>query len=207
METKKCPNCQNNVPVTVEKCPNCDFDLSKEYKKLMDVHQEQLKQALKPGYSNTSETIPENTIISGEGKYSLAGIVCIVLGFLFLGIGGFFIIDFISMKLSFPAIRGFGYLPIAIPMVIIGITLVIIGRIISKSEITITNKRVIGKMPFAKNLDIPLNSIYSAFTKGLKTISIQIGYKEISFHGVSNYEQILIELNRLLSENKTQQTN
>lgn len=207
METKKCPNCQNNVPVTVEKCPNCDFDLSKEYKKLMDVHQEQLKQALKPGYSNTSETIPENTIISGEGKYSLAGIVCIVLGFLFLGIGGFFIIDFISMKLSFPAIRGFGYLPIAIPMVIIGVVLVVIGIILSKCRINVSNKRVIGKLPFGKNLDISIDSIISVCQKGLKTISLRTGYREISFQGVSNYEQILIELNRLLSESKTQQTN
>lgn len=53
METKICPNCRKTIAVINEKCPLCGFDLTKELSDAQ-VHQEKLKQALKPSDSSTS---------------------------------------------------------------------------------------------------------------------------------------------------------
>ncbi|MCM1165045.1 MAG: hypothetical protein NC299_05535 [Lachnospiraceae bacterium] len=48
MKTKRCPNCQANVAAFNEKCPLCGFDLTKDFETYAELHQEKLKQTLKP---------------------------------------------------------------------------------------------------------------------------------------------------------------
>ncbi|MCM1165046.1 MAG: SHOCT domain-containing protein [Lachnospiraceae bacterium] len=67
-------------------------------------------------------------------------------------------------------------------------------------EITVTNKRIIGKTPSGKQVELPLNSISAVAKASSNTIAVSTSSGRIAFKGIENSEQIFTEINKLLAE-------
>ena len=69
-----------------------------------------------------------------------------------------------------------------------------------KPELTVTNKRVYGKIGALKKVDLPINQISAVGTGVLNSISISTSSGAIRFWGVSNRDDIANAISKLLAE-------
>lgn len=85
--------------------------------------------------------------------------------------------------------------------VIIGFISLIILLLIGRCELTVTDKRITGKVRFGKRVDLPLDSISAAAEiRLLNGISISTSSGRISFYGIKNAKEIYTVITNLLIE-------
>lgn len=89
-----------------------------------------------------------------------------------------------------------------IALIIIVSTLVVIGIIymwLRSYELTVTNKRVFGKVAFGKRVDLPVDSVSAIGTISLmKGVSVSTASGKIKFIFIKNSQKIYDVLNNLL---------
>lgn len=80
--------------------------------------------------------------------------------------------------------------------------------IMNKCELSLTDKRVYGKIKFGKRVDLPLNQISSIGQGWFKSLAIATSSGTIKFWLLNNRQEVFTELSKLLSEfqntNKTE---
>lgn len=81
--------------------------------------------------------------------------------------------------------------------------LFIFALIISKTSITVTNKRVRGSTMFREFIDLPLDSISAVGVSAFKGIAISTSSGKISFRGIDNRDKI----HRVISEQLVERQN
>ena len=82
---------------------------------------------------------------------------------------------------------------------IVAIVLAVLSYFIySKSELTVTNKRVFGHAIFGKRVDLPLDSISAFGTSIMKGIEISTASGVIRFKNIKNNKEIHNELSKLI---------
>ncbi len=75
-------------------------------------------------------------------------------------------------------------------------------------ELTVTDKRVFGKVVFGRRVDLPIDSVSATATSSLlKGISISTSSGRISFLYIKNADEIYTVLNNLLIERQQQKVN
>lgn len=142
----------------------------------------------------------EKTIIIGDMKY---------LEKLKKSYKTLFIIEGILLILAFFAAQLEGKAPEVIYMgpgvafmvlFIPAIVCLILYFYYSKMELTVTNKRVYGRVAFGRRVDLPLDSISAAGTTVRKGIIVSSSSGKIKFYGISNQEEVHKAITDLLME-------
>ena len=91
-------------------------------------------------------------------------------------------------------------------LIIVGIAFIVLAIIaflyFTRSEITVTNKRVYGKAAFGKRVDLPINSISAVGMSSFNGISVGTSSGRVSFLYISNSDEIHKAINDLVL-NKT----
>ena len=73
---------------------------------------------------------------------------------------------------------------------------------IKNCEITVTNKRVFGRISFGTRMDIPLNKITSVMISPIfKTILVSSASGTIKFSFISNAQEVYEQINKLILNN------
>lgn len=72
------------------------------------------------------------------------------------------------------------------------------ARIMSKMELTVTNKRVYGKTTFGRRVDLPVDSISSIGMSAFHGIAIGTSSGRIVFFGISNRDELFDTINKLI---------
>jgi hypothetical protein len=80
-------------------------------------------------------------------------------------------------------------------------------RIFSVCELSITNKRIIGRSTFGRQINIPVDSISSAGIGMMSTIIVSSSSGKIRFSLIKNYKEIYEKVNELLIERQSLKTN
>ena len=99
-----------------------------------------------------------------------------------------------------------------VPLSLIPIaSLTLIGGLIylwlSSYELTITDKRVYGKVAFGKRVDLPVDSVSATATIGLfKGVSVSTSSGKISFLAIKNANEIYEVINNLLVDRQKEKT-
>ncbi len=167
-----CPCCGKQNITDLEKfCPQCGFALT--------VSEMPAVSPRKAGQSPKSDTAfcekdniePEKEIISGQGRFSLVGIICFVSAVFIVTSGAVWTYDILSLS----GVSGagiFGQLFVSVLMLVVGIGLIVLSILLSGYQITVTNKRVTRRLPFAAKINLPMESIRKVRPLGMKTVSI-----------------------------------
>lgn len=72
-------------------------------------------------------------------------------------------------------------------------------------ELTVTNKRIYGKVVFGKRVDLPVDSISAtASSQFLKSVTVSTPSGKISFLAIKNSDEIYSTINKLLIERQEQ---
>ena len=75
-------------------------------------------------------------------------------------------------------------------------------------ELTVTYKRIYGKVAWGKRVDLPVDSISSTATRGLfKGVSVSTSSGRISFLVIKNVDEIYKVMNNLLIERQQEKVN
>ena len=82
--------------------------------------------------------------------------------------------------------------------VIVILTSVFLNYMMSKCEITVTDKRVIGKVNFGKRVDLPLNQISAVAQGMLSSIAVATSSGRIHFWCIENRDEVFDELSNLI---------
>lgn len=93
----------------------------------------------------------------------------------------------------------------------IGLGILVLALLIfwwlSSYELTVTDKRVYGKVAFGKRVDLPVDSVSATSTISLfKGVSISTSSGKISFLVIKNSQQIYDTINKLLIERQKEKT-
>lgn len=144
----------------------------------------------------------ENVIITGTGKRTIASIIFLVLAILSLvfAVVRFFEWLFFVIRFKFNYASG---LVLPIIGVCVAVGFYVLSKQMSKYQITVTNKRIRGKCPFGKQVDLPLDSVSVVAKDKFNTIVVATSSGRIAFRGIPNFEQIFVEINKLLSDRQT----
>ena len=90
--------------------------------------------------------------------------------------------------------------------IIIILLSIFLNHMMSKCEITVTDKRVIGKVNFGKRVDLPLNQI-SAVAQGIfSSIAVATSSGSIHFWCIENRDEVFDELSNLIRNFQIQKT-
>ena len=91
---------------------------------------------------------------------------------------------------------------------VIAIVVVVGKRILDSYELTITDKRIYGKVAFGKRVDLPIDSISAISIRPLmKGVAVSTASGKISFLLLENVNQIYDVMNKLLIERQEQTRN
>ena len=90
--------------------------------------------------------------------------------------------------------------------VIVILTSVFLNYMMSKCEITVTDKRVIGKVNFGKRVDLPLNQISAVAQGMLSSIAVATSSGRIHFWCIENRDEVFDELSNLIRNFQIQKT-
>lgn len=146
-----------------------------------------------------------------DGTFSKSNILVVIFGII---ASIFMIIGCVQLE-EYNAYRGYnvyGYgeeYPIffVIAFICVGIA-VLTYLIMNKCELSLTDKRVYGKIKFGKRVDLPLNQISSIGQGWFKSLAIATSSGTIKFWLLNNRQEVFTELSKLLSEfqntNKTE---
>lgn len=91
------------------------------------------------------------------------------------------------------------YIPFLV-LLIPSIVCIILYFYYSKMELTVTNKRVFGRVAFGRRVDLPLDSISAVGTTVRKGIIVSTSSGKIKFYGISNQEEVHKAITDLLME-------
>lgn len=146
-----------------------------------------------------------------DGTFSKSNILVVIFGII---ASIFMIIGCVQLE-EYNAYSGYnvyGYgeeYPIffVIAFICVGIA-VLTYFIMNKCELSLTDKRVYGKIKFGKRVDLPLNQISSIGQGWFKSLAIATSSGTIKFWLLNNRQEVFTELSKLLSEfqntNKTE---
>ena len=88
-----------------------------------------------------------------------------------------------------------GYVIILIP---VGLIFVLINALWGIGELTVTDKRVYGKVAFGKRVDIPLDSITAVGIGAFKSVAVSSASGRIGFNNIANRDEIYDVISKLL---------
>ncbi len=84
---------------------------------------------------------------------------------------------------------------------VIGVIAFIPFYLVNSNEMTVTDKRIYGKVLFGKRVDLPIDSVSAVSTSRMfKGVSVSTSSGRITFHGMKNADEIYSAINRLLIE-------
>ena len=72
------------------------------------------------------------------------------------------------------------------------------ARIMAKTELTVTSKRVYGKVAFGRRVDLPVDSVSSVGMSAFHGIAIGTSSGRIVFKGISNRDKLFDAINKLI---------
>lgn len=138
-----------------------------------------------------------------DGTFSKSNILVVIFGII---AAIFIIIGFVQFE-EYNAYSGYnvyGYgeeYPIffAIAFAFIGIA-TLTYLIMNKCELSLTDKRVYGRIKFGKRVDLPLNQISSVGQGWFKSLAIATSSGTIKFWLLDNRQEVFDELSNLLSK-------
>ena len=88
---------------------------------------------------------------------------------------------------------------------VIAIVVVLEKRILNSYELTITDKRIYGKVAFGKRVDLPIDSVSAISMRPfMKGVAVSTASGKISFLLLENANQIYESMNKLLIERQAQ---
>ncbi len=141
----------------------------------------------------------EKILIKGEfSKKNL--LTYILIGFAV--ISGYFSYYFYSMWQSatwYSDFEPYIYICLILTLAFI-ISGILVYFIMNKCEITVTDKRVFGKIKFGIRADLPLNQISSIGQGWFKSITVATSSGVIRFWLLENREEVVKEISKLLSK-------
>ena len=123
------------------------------------------------------------------------------------GYGGWYDYDIIYdtyFEFVFPEffLNAYGYL------IIVSVIAVVVALIIKKTtencEVTVTDKRVFGKLANGKTVDIPLNQITSLHSCPFNGVSVTALSGTSDFHLINNHEDVMKAISYLLANPQVQ---
>lgn len=138
-----------------------------------------------------------------DGTFSKSNILVVIFGII---AAIFMIIGFVQLE-EYNAYSGYniyGYgeeypMYFVISFVFIGIA-ALTYLIMNKCELSLTDKRVYGKIKFGKRVDLPLNQISSVGQGWFKSLAIATSSGTIKFWLLNNRQEVFDELSNLLSK-------
>lgn len=84
---------------------------------------------------------------------------------------------------------------------VIGVIVFIPFYLVNLNEMTVTDKRIYGKVLFGKRVDLPIDSVSAVSTSRMfKGVSVSTASGRITFYGMKNADEIYSAINRLLIE-------
>lgn len=98
------------------------------------------------------------------------------------------------------------FLLLAAVLAALAVVLLAIFFYVRKTELTVTDKRIYGKVAFGKQVDLPVDSISAVSTSALKGIAVATSSGKISFLGLTNRDEISKEISNLLIERQNTKT-
>ena len=102
---------------------------------------------------------------------------------------------------AFHSLDNYYYLPTLIPFVSMALLGGLIYLWLRSYELTVTDKRVYGKVQFGKRVDLPVDSVSATATiQLLKGVSVSTSSGKISFLAIKNANEIYSTINNLLIE-------
>ena len=102
-----------------------------------------------------------------------------------------------AMKLN----GAFPFVVICIPVVFIAMA-VLFYCAYSKTDVTVTDRRIMGYATFGKRVDIPLASVFAAKTGGLKGLDIATAYGTVHLKLLKNQQTLCSVIKKLAAENQ-----
>ncbi len=190
-----CPRCGKQYLTERDNfCPQCRFALTVPHTHGASADNgapyEKPDAADRPPRVACSVEKPEEKIIAGKGKFSLAGIICFAASIPLIAAGAAQTYGSFSLTRA-GAAEGYGQLCVSAAMIMIGTAFVILSILLSRCRIAVTNKRVTGRLPFIGKINIPIGSIREVKTLGMKTVCITDDRRTYFFCGVDNYREIV----------------
>ena len=76
----------------------------------------------------------------------------------------------------------------------------IIYRGLRSYEMTVTDKRIYGKVAWGKRVDLPVDSVSAVSTSSMKGLAVATSSGKIAFKLIKNYEAIHAEISKLIIE-------
>lgn len=161
----------------------------------------------------------ENILIVSDNswvkKNKKRGVVLFVLSIVLLAVGG--ILSFVA-EMSWKELNNMhaayndpardlvgGISSISIGMFILSgvfagtaIILLVLYFYMKKMELTVTDKRIYGKVAFGKQVDLPVDSISAVSTSALKGIAVATSSGKIAFLGLTNRDEISKAISNLI---------
>lgn len=95
---------------------------------------------------------------------------------------------------------------ITIAFLVLFIVFLVFMELMSKFQITVTNKRVIGNTPFGRQVVLPLDVISAAMKGSFSSITVATSSGRIMFARIVNSENVFAEINKLLIERQNVRT-
>ena len=138
-----------------------------------------------------TEKVSLMSLLFGWIVYSFIGAFC--LGLIISGITGNEIDSLFFRDVLYVAVFLFAIIAI-------------IGILLHKSELTITDKRAYGKAAFGKRVDLPLDSISAVATGMFKCLTISTSSGRITFWGILNLDEFHSTMSKLLVERQNKPT-
>ncbi len=117
---------------------------------------------------------------------------------------GFDYFDLLLCGLCFELEAGVGLL-IYLGIVLILVS-VLMNYMMSKCEITVTDRRVIGKVNFGKRVDLPLNQISAVAQGMLSSVAVATSSGRIHFWCIENRDEVFDALSNLIRNFQIQKT-
>ena len=114
-----------------------------------------------------------------------------------------------STKLGFAIANNFKEdLYFIIPIAVLGLIGGLIYLWLRSYELTVTDKRIYGKVAFGKRVDLPVDSISATATiRLLKGVSVSTSSGRISFRIIKNVNEIYKVINNLIIERQQEKSN
>lgn len=98
------------------------------------------------------------------------------------------------------------YFGIPVLVSVLLIVLAVVSYLFYRCEITVTDKRVFGRVAFGKRVDLPMNQISALGRGALGRISVATSSGKINFYLLKNLEEVYQEISTLLNNLQSEKT-